>query len=139
MRRARFLCASVLCECELPTSPRQCALQVLWDALFFKQSRTWTKMKVANLNCDETPNIGRFFLLGMDLGKQPLFDGLCACCATLLHGQWYDNTANTNWKPGPPMDRFGEKLLTPDGRSDTNAQPPCFHRFSPRLFAQARS
>ncbi len=94
-------------------------------------------MKVANLNCDETPNIGRFFLLGMDLGKQPLFDGLCACCATLLHGQWYDTTANTNWKPGPPMDRFGEKLLTPGGLPDTNAQPPCFHRFSPRLFAQA--
>ena len=108
----------------------------LWDGLFFEQSRNWTKAKVSNLNCDETPQIARWFLLGVDLGSKPLFDGLCSCCATLLFGHYNDSSAGTNWKPAPPIDRFGEKLVRPDGKSDTNAQPPCFLRYSPRLFAE---
>ena len=111
----------------------------LWDGLFFEQSRSWTQAKVANLNCDETAQIARWFLLGIDLGSQPLFDGLCACCATLLHGHQHDHGAGINWKPAPPMDRFGENLVTPDGQPDTDAQPPCFFRFSPRLFAEDRA
>ena len=114
----------------------RCELR-LWDALFFEQCRGWTQAKVANLNCEETPQLAKWWLAGIDLGSQPLFDGMCACCATLLYGHYHhDHGACNNWKVAAPMDRFGEKLVLPDGQPDTAAQPPCFHRFSPRLFAE---
>jgi len=90
---------------------------------------------VANLKCDETPQIARYFLLGVDVGSEPIFNGICSMCATLLHGNRNDQSAGTNWKAGPPMDRHGQLLVTPEGRPDTSTAPPCFLRFSPRLFA----
>jgi len=111
-------------------------LVVLWDALFFAQCRRWTKRTVANLKSDEVPQIGRHFLMGVDVGSEPIFNGLCSMCATLLHGNHRDQTGNSNWKPGPPMDRHGEPLRTAGGGPNTHdAQPPCFLRFSPKLFA----
>ena len=79
-------------------------LTVLHDALFFEQCLRWQKLKVPNLPCDETPTLASWFLKGMSIADKPLFDGLCAMCATLLYGALYDHSGNGNRKLGQPVD-----------------------------------
>ena len=53
-------------------------LLVLSDALFLAQADKWTDREVANLPADETYELARWFLLGQNVGKNPIFDGICA-------------------------------------------------------------
>eukprot|EP00973_Karenia_brevis_P096384 12431531-Karenia_brevis.AAC.1 len=111
-------------------------LLVLWDGLFMKQAQTWTDNSVANLKCDETFELARWFLWGHQIGSKPLFDGICAQCGALLHGNQNQNCANSNKRTGPPSDRDGKPLQEKDGISNVEAQPPFLLRYSPSLFAK---
>ena len=71
---------------------------------------------------------------GQAVGERPLFDGMCAMCGTLLHGDpklsW---SACTNKRFGPPVDRDGVKLGECNGCAQGGQQPPCLlrsHRYS---------
>ena len=66
---------------------------------------------------------------GRNVGKKPLFDGMCADCACLLYGS-VNGFALSNKKAGQPIDRDGFV------HDDPEAQPPCLLRFSPQLFAK---
>ena len=105
-------------------------LLVLWDALFLDACLGWTSRKVSNLHRSETLPLARYFINGLSFGDRPIFDGLCAFCASLLWGG-----ANTNARYGCPIDRHGAKLLDEKGGPLTQAQPPCVLRYSPSLFA----
>jgi hypothetical protein len=110
-------------------------LLTLWDALFLDECIRWTKQKVTNLTVDRTLTMARYFLMGLEVGKEPLFTGLCAMCANLLYGSC-SGTGISNCRAGYPIDKHGCKVCTVDGSADTGAPPPCFLRFSPQLFAK---
>ena len=110
-------------------------LLTLWDALFLDDCIRWTKQKVTNLTVDRTLTMARYFILGLEVGKEPLFTGICAMCANLLYGSW-NGRGISNCKAGHPIDKNGAVVRTEVGRPDTGAQPPCFLRFSPKLFAE---
>ena len=103
-------------------------LIVLWDALFLTMSEAWTTKKVANLHRCEAPELARYFILGLHVGSKPLFDGICAMCACLLHGNLQQHGSNSNKYAGPPSDRDGNII------SNASAQPPFLLRYSPQLF-----
>ena len=92
-------------------------LIVLYDALFLDKCLDWTAKQVSNLHNSETPQVARYFLKGLYVGDAPLFRGLCAFCARLLTGQ---NEVVTGSKPGPPIDRHGNKLVDARGRPLTS-------------------
>jgi hypothetical protein len=50
-------------------------LLVLWDALMLNMSEEWTRGGVANLHACEAPELARYFILGLNVGSKPLFDG----------------------------------------------------------------
>lgn len=53
----------------------------------------------------------------------------CAMCGTLLHGDVHlNNSACSNKKYGPPIDRHGATLYGACRTSSTLAQPPCMLR-----------
>ena len=111
-------------------------LLCLFDALWLKQSDRWSKAGVANLNVDETPELAKWFLHGMNVGAKPIFDGICSMCGALLYGEINQRSANHNKTAGPPLDRDGSVLLHPDGSPRTDAQPPFLLRYSPQVFAK---
>ena len=84
---------------------------------------------------DEPPEIARWFMRGQRVGRRPLFDGICSMCGTLLYGN-IGLSGTSNKVAGLPIDRDGVALFHPDGSPQTCAQPPCFLRFSPQLFAR---
>ena len=96
----------------------------------------WTEDNVANLASDEANELGRWFLRGQAVGTKPIFDGMCAMCGALLFGAESKSTSVCNRTRGPPLDRDGNPILTPDGEPDTDAQPPFLLRFSPSVFAE---
>ena len=53
-------------------------LLVLWDALFLDQCIGWTQQNVTNLTVDRTLELGRYFRLGLEVGEEGIFTGLCA-------------------------------------------------------------
>ena len=110
-------------------------LLTLWDAVFLDDCIRWSKQKVINLTVDRTLTMAKYFLLGLEVGKEPLFTGICAMCGSLLYGSC-NGRGNSNGKAGHPIDKNGVTVLTKAGHADTDAQPPCFLRFSPKLFAQ---
>ena len=110
-------------------------LLTLWDAFFWDDCIRWTKQQVTNLTVDRTLTMGRYFLLGLEVGKEPLFTGLCAMCANLLYGSW-TGRGISNCKAGHPIDKNGVPARSGDGSPDAGAQPPYFLRFSPQLFAK---
>ena len=61
-------------------------LPVLHDALLLAKAEEWTGRGVANLPADETYELARWFELGQNVGKPPLFDGICSMCGALLYG-----------------------------------------------------
>ena len=109
-------------------------LLVLSDALFLAQADKWTDREVANLPADETYELARWFLLGQNVGKNPIFDGICAQCGALLYGVQNKSHALSNKCSGPPADRDGNLLKNPDGTPQSDAQPPFLLRYSPSLF-----
>ena len=111
-------------------------LLTLWDALFLDDCIRWTKQEVTNLTVDRTLTMSRYFLMGLAVGKEPLFTGLCAMCANLLYGS-YSRTNTSNCRAGHPINKHGVAVCTVDGLPDMDAQPACFLRFSPKLFAEA--
>ena len=111
-------------------------LPVLHDALLLAQSEDWTKSLVGNLAADETYELARWFELGQNVGKQPLFDGICSMCGALLYGVLNRTSAISNKCSAPPCDRDGKPLTNPDCSPCTNAQPPFLLRYSPQLFAK---
>ena len=110
-------------------------LLTLWDALFLDDCIRWTKQQVTNLTVDRTLTMARYFIMGLEVGKEPLFTGLCAMCANLLYGSC-SGRGISNCRAGHPIDKHGVAVPTVDDRPDTGAQPPCFLRFSPQLFAE---
>lgn len=110
-------------------------LLTLWDALFLDDCIRWTKQKVTNLTVGYTLVLTKYFLMGLEVGKEPLFTGLCAMCANLLYGS-ASGHGISNCKAGHPIDKDGVALHTDSGCPDIEAQPPCFLRFSPQLFAK---
>ena len=59
-------------------------------------------------------------------------------CGTLLHGDVHlNNSACTNKKHGPPIDRDGNRLRKTDGAPSTEEQPPCLLRSHTRLSCAA--
>eukprot|EP00973_Karenia_brevis_P072544 10076827-Karenia_brevis.AAC.1 len=111
-------------------------LLVLWDSLFMAQSQAWTDSEVPNLPSDETLELARWFLRGQQVGSKPIFDGICAQCGTLLHGPQNANSALSNKRTAPPMNRDGNLITHEDGSPQTEAQPPFILRYSPALFAR---
>ena len=111
-------------------------LLVLWDGLFLEQCEAWTNKKVDNLPSDETLELARWFLRGQKIGTKAIFDGMCAQCGTLLHGNQNQNSALSNKRTGPPSNRDGHPIENADGTPTVNAQPPCLLRYSPALFAK---
>ena len=103
-------------------------LLVLWDALMLTMCEGWTRGNVANMHVCEAPQLARYFVLGLQVGANPLFDGICAMCGALLYGAY--KGAHTNRYYGPPSDRDGHVI------ADTTAQPPFLLRYSPQLFAK---
>ena len=103
-------------------------LLVLWDALMLNMCEVWTRGNVANLHVCEAPQLARYFCLGLQVGSNPLFDGVCAMCGALLYGS-YKGT-HTNKYNGPPSDRDGNIIR------DASAQPPFLLRYSPELYAK---
>ena len=71
-------------------------LLTLHDALFLQQATAWTRQGVANLAADDTLNLAHWFLKGQAVGNRPIFDGICAFCGALLHGDQNQNTALSN-------------------------------------------
>ena len=122
-----------------PTDGTQAVLDhmllTLWDALFLDDCIRWTKQQVTNLTVDRTLTMARYFLMGLEVGKEPLFTGLCAMCANVLYGS-YSGRGISNCRAGHPIDKDGVAVCTVDNCPDTGAQPPCFLRFSPQLFAE---
>ena len=104
-------------------------LLVLWDALFLAQCTDWSDRGVANLPAWEALELARWWLWGQKVGERPIFDGMCAMCATLLYGE--SGGALSNKSAGPPCNREGEAI------EDVHAQPPCLLRYSPAAFAKA--
>ena len=112
-------------------------LLTLWDALFLDDCIRWTKQQVTNLTVDRTLTMAKYFLMGLAVGKEPLFTGLCAMCANLLYGSGtYNGRDISNCRAGHPIDKNGVAVRTADDRPDTRTQPPCFPRFNPQLFAE---
>ncbi len=112
-------------------------LLVLWDALHFDACLRWTKLNVENLPVDRTLEIARYFVAGLDANsKEGRFICLCAMCAVLLYGPGGGKLSNC--KCGRPIDKNGSPVCTADGAPDIDVQPPCFLRFSPHVFAEAR-
>ena len=64
--------------------------------------------------------LGWWFNRGQEVGREPLFSGMCAMCGVLLHQ--YHGVSNTCY--GHPMNRDGELLRTGTGAPRTDAQPP---------------
>ena len=52
-------------------------LLALWDALFLDQCEEWSQHEVANLPADEAPELAKWFLKGLAVGENPVFDGMC--------------------------------------------------------------
>jgi len=111
-------------------------LLVLHDALLQTQAERWTTEGVANLEHDDTYVLARWFLRGQDVGRKPIFQGMCAYCGAWLHGDQNQNSALSNKTTGPPVGREGQKRFTPEGEPDTHSQPPCLLRYSPSFFAE---
>ena len=53
-------------------------LLCLFDALFLDQCETWTERGVTNLAADETPELARYFIKGLNVGNKPIFDAMCS-------------------------------------------------------------
>ena len=81
-------------------------LLVLWDAIMLTMSESWTRGKVANMHVCEAPQLARYFVLGMQVGSNPIFDAICSMCGALLYGT-LKYTGHTNKYTGPPADRDG--------------------------------
>ena len=111
-------------------------LLVLFDALFLAQSEEWTHRNVANAPADETYELARYWSLGQNVGKNPIFDGMCSMCGALLYGVQNKSSALSNKCSGPPCNRDGAAIARKDGAPDTEAQPPFLLRYSPQLFAK---
>jgi len=111
-------------------------LLVLFDALLLSQAEDWTSRGVANLTADETYELARWFALGQNVAKNPIYDGICAMCGALLHGIQNKGSALSNKCSAPPCDRDGKVLMKLDGSPQTDAQPPFLLRYSPQLFAK---
>ena len=105
------------------------------DALFLDQCIGWSEQKVANLPHVQAPELGKWFMKGQAIGERPIFDGMCAMCGTLLHGEANLNTsACSNKRFGSPVDRDGNKLSGCNDCVQGKQQPPCLLR--PRLVSR---
>ena len=111
-------------------------LLVLHDALFLELAEEWTRKRVANVPADETYELARWWALGQNVGRKPLFDGMCSMCGALLHGVQNKSSALSNKSSGPPCNRDGNAVTRSNGSPDTEAQPPFLLRYSPQLFAK---
>ena len=121
---------------EIQKSTLDHLLLVLHDALLQTQAERWTAEGVANLEHDDTYELARWFLRGQDVGRKPIFQGMCTYCAAWLHGDQNQHSALSNKTTGPPVNRDGQKRCTPAGEPDTHSQPPCILRYSPSFFAE---
>ncbi len=52
-------------------------LLTLWDALHLDMAETWAQKGVANVRANDCPELARYFLKGLDVGSEPLVDGMC--------------------------------------------------------------
>ena len=59
---------------------RDLLLVTLWDALFLTACEHWTEMSpvVTNSTPTDVHELGWWFLRGQEIGKEPLFNGICA-------------------------------------------------------------
>ncbi len=110
-------------------------LLCLWDALHLDMAIKWSTQKVSNLTVDDAPEIARYFIKGWHVSDQPLFHGMCAFCACLLHGMENEQGAGSNTRSGHPIDKDG-KQVSLEGKDITEIQPPALLRYSPALFAK---
>ena len=72
-------------------------------------------------------------ILHKEIGKTPLFDGICAQCGALLYGASRPKDLG-NVCYGPPLNRDGQPVRQ-DLEVDAQAQPPFLLRFSSQLLA----
>ena len=81
-KRNSFRVCAQRAKPQLPENDPQAILDylllVLWDALFLDQCIRWTQQKVTNLSVDRTLELGRYFRLGLNVGEEGIFTGLCA-------------------------------------------------------------
>lgn len=58
---------------------RDLLLVALWDALFLTACEHWTELEtVTNTTPSDAHELGWWFLRGQEIGKEPLFNGICA-------------------------------------------------------------
>jgi hypothetical protein len=103
------------------------------QALFLEQCVSWTQKGLANALPWEAVEAGRWYLRGQEIGRRPLFSGLCSMCGSLLFDAGGGSLSNK--ATGPPCTRDGTIALRPDGTMNAEAPPPFLLRFSPALFA----
>ena len=84
-------------------------------------SEGWVRMLNLLLSVNR---IAKWFLRGQNVGRKPLYDGICSQCGCLLYGTVSHNSALSNKVVGPPTNRDGMILTLPDGTVDSAAQPP---------------
>ena len=89
-KRKSFQMCARRAKPQLPENDPQAILDymllVLWDALFLDQCIRWTQQKVTNLPVDHTLELGRYFRLGLNVGQEGIFTGLCAMHAAAIVG-----------------------------------------------------
>ena len=109
----------------------------LYDALLLRMALQWSKDRVTNLHVCQVYEVAKWWMLGMQVGSAPIFDGVCAQCGCLLHGKQYENNSLSNKTCAPPSDRDGNALpRLPDGSPQVLAPPPFLLRYSPHFFAK---
>ena len=91
-------------------------------------SEGWVRMLNLLLSVNR---IAKWFLRGQNVGRKPLYDGICAQCGCLLYGTVSHHSALSNKVVGPPTNRDGMILTLPDGAVDSAAQPPFLLRCLP--------
>ena len=75
-----------------------------------------------------------WYLAGQRLGRQPIYDSLCAFCGSLLHGE-LNNPGSGNKFSGRPV-TIDEKVVKTTSSSTLAVQPPFLQRWSPAYFAK---
>lgn len=94
----------------------------------------WNDRGHAWTTAAEIEEATRYYLLGQNVGSEPLINGLCARCGLLLHGFLNSSKSAGNKVNGPPR-TADDQLCTGPREQQAARQPPFLLRWSPSLLA----
>jgi hypothetical protein len=95
--------------------------------LWLAQCRKWQDTGLAWTSNEQITSAMAYYMKGQRLGEQPVFDGLCSQCGSLLHGHL--NMPGGNKCNGPPADEHRSRCAH-------GAQPPFLLRWTRPTFAE---